>query len=76
MAFGNEAKGKGVGKKFGCARKRSTMLHRMLVPSGKVRQTEAARVELCIRELRGNRKGVAAVIDSNDIFAPKATERV
>ncbi|KYM93332.1 hypothetical protein ALC53_00269 [Atta colombica] len=49
-----------VGKKFGCARKRSTMLHRMLVPSGKVRQTETARVELCIRELRGNRKGVAA----------------
>lgn len=54
----------------------STMLHRMLAPSGKVRRAEAARVELCVRESRGNRKGVAAVIDSNDIFAPKATARV
>lgn len=59
------------------------MLHRMLAPSGKVRRTETARVELCVRELRErdrekeSRMGVvAAVIDSNDIFAPKATTRV
>lgn len=45
-------------EKLGCARKRDTMLPRMIAPSGEVRRTEAARVELCVCELRGNRTRV------------------
>jgi len=44
-----------------------------------VRRTEAARVELCVCESRRERRegeGVTALIDSNDIFAPRATARV
>lgn len=58
--------------KFRCARKRDTILPEMIAPSGEVGRTEAARVELCVCELR---EGMAAVIDSNDIFAPRATAR-
>ncbi|KYN33806.1 hypothetical protein ALC56_11882 [Trachymyrmex septentrionalis] len=59
-AFRQRGEGQGW-EKFGCARKRSTMNpQNASAPSGKVRQTEAARVELCIRELRGNGKGAAA----------------
>lgn len=65
-------------EKFGCARKQDTMLPRMIAPSGKVGRTEAARVELCVCELNGKKRGRGgvAVIDSNDIFAPRATARV
>lgn len=65
-------------EKFGCARKQDTMLPRMIAPSGKVGRTEAARVELCVCELNGRKggRGGVAVIDSNDIFAPRATARV
>jgi len=61
---------------------RCTMLCGMIASSGEVRRTEAARVELCVCESggsdgeRGEDEGMAALIDSNDIFAPRATARV
>lgn len=83
-----DGRGEGRGakgwEKFGRARKRDTMLGGMTASSGEVRRAEAARVELCVRELRGIRKEgggrgggmLAVVIDSNDVFAPRATARV